>query len=185
MKVKYVSYRRAILGRLRFLYTKWYYRRKLKAPKLGYFGKDCGFFILDEGTAELKGKIGINDHCMIFTKGKLEIGDNFYANKYASIVCHEHIRIGDNVSIGQFVTMLDHDHAYQKDESENITLEGYNKAPITIGNNVWLGGGAIVCPGVTIGDNTVIGAGAVVTRDIPPNVVAVGNPARVVRDIAE
>jgi maltose O-acetyltransferase len=55
--------------------------------------------------------------------------------------------------------------------------------PITIGDNVWLGGGAIVLPGVTIGDNTVIGAGAVVTKDIPANSVAVGNPARVVRVI--
>jgi maltose O-acetyltransferase len=52
---------------------------------------------------------------------------------------------------------------------------------ITIGNNVWLGGGAIVCPGVSIGDNTVVGAGAVVTRNLPANVVAVGNPARVIR----
>jgi maltose O-acetyltransferase len=55
--------------------------------------------------------------------------------------------------------------------------------PITIGNNVWLGGGVIVCPGVTIGENTVVGAGAVVTRDLPPNVVAVGNPARVIKTL--
>ncbi len=57
--------------------------------------------------------------------------------------------------------------------------------PIAIGDNVWLGGGVIVCPGVTIGDNSVIGAGAVVTRDIPANVVAVGNPARPVRGLGE
>jgi maltose O-acetyltransferase len=57
--------------------------------------------------------------------------------------------------------------------------------PIVIGNNVWLGGGAIVLAGVTIGENSVIGAGAVVTRDIPPNVVAAGNPARVIREIAQ
>jgi maltose O-acetyltransferase len=56
--------------------------------------------------------------------------------------------------------------------------------PITIGDNVWLGGGVIVLPGVTIGDNTVVGAGAVVTRNLPPSVVAVGNPARIVREIA-
>jgi maltose O-acetyltransferase len=57
--------------------------------------------------------------------------------------------------------------------------------PITIGDNVWLGGGVFVCPGVTIGDDTVVGAGAVVTRDLPAGVVAVGNPARVLRDIGE
>lgn len=55
--------------------------------------------------------------------------------------------------------------------------------PITIGDNVWIGGGAVVLPGVTIGDNSVIGAGAVVTKDVPANVVAVGNPARVVRSL--
>ena len=55
--------------------------------------------------------------------------------------------------------------------------------PITLGDNVWLGGGVLVCPGVTIGDNTVVGAGAVVVKDLPANVVAVGNPARVVRTI--
>lgn len=55
--------------------------------------------------------------------------------------------------------------------------------PIVIGDNVWLGGGVVVCPGVTIGENTVVGAGAVVTRDLPANVVAVGNPARVLRPI--
>ena len=57
--------------------------------------------------------------------------------------------------------------------------------PITIGDNVWLGGGAIICPGVAIGDDTVVGAGAVVTRDLPAGIVAVGNPARVLREIGE
>ncbi len=57
--------------------------------------------------------------------------------------------------------------------------------PITIGDNVWLGGGAIVCPGVTIGENTVVGAGAVVTRNLPAGVIAVGTPARVLREIGE
>ena len=65
-------------------------------------------------------------------------------------------------------------------------LRGWESAePITIGDNVWLGGGVIVCPGVTIGDDTVVGAGAVVTRDLPPGVVAVGTPARVLREIGD
>ena len=55
--------------------------------------------------------------------------------------------------------------------------------PITLGDNVWLGGGVIVCPGVSIGENTVVGAGSVVTRDLPANVIAVGNPAKVIREI--
>ena len=72
-------------------------------------------------------------------------------------------------------------HPIEDHEARRQRFE--SAAPITIGDNVWLGGGAIVLPGVTIGENTVVGAGAVVTKDLPANVVAVGNPARVVREI--
>lgn len=88
------------------------------------------------------------------------------------------IAIGDDVQIGPNVQLLTATHPVEP-EPRRAKWEG--SRPITIGNNVWLGGGAIVCPGVTIGDNTVVGAGAVVTRDLPPNVVAVGNPARIIR----
>jgi maltose O-acetyltransferase len=90
------------------------------------------------------------------------------------------ITIGDDVQIGPNVQLLTATHPVEP-EPRRAKWEG--SLPITIGNNVWLGGGVIVCPGVTIGDNTVVGAGAVVTRDLPPNVVAVGNPARVIRTI--
>src|SRR3954462_12506568 len=90
------------------------------------------------------------------------------------------VTIGDDVQIGPNVQLLTPLHPVaagpRRDKWEAAR-------PITIGHNVWLGGGVIVLPGVTIGDNTVVGAGAVVTRDLPPNVVAVGNPARVVRAI--
>jgi maltose O-acetyltransferase len=90
------------------------------------------------------------------------------------------ITIGDDVQIGPNVQLLTPTHPIEP-EARRAKWEA--SAPITIGNNVWLGGGVIVCPGVAIGDNTVVGAGAVVTRDLPPNVVAVGNPARVVRHL--
>lgn len=90
------------------------------------------------------------------------------------------VTIGDDVQIGPSVQLLTALHPVaagpRRDKWEAAK-------PITIGDNVWLGGGAIVLPGVTIGDNTVVGAGAVVTRDLPPNVVAVGNPARVIRAV--
>jgi maltose O-acetyltransferase len=90
------------------------------------------------------------------------------------------ITIGDDVQIGPNVQLLTATHPLEpglrRDKWESAT-------PINIGNNVWLGGGVIVCPGVTIGDNTVVGAGAVVTKDLPANVVAVGSPARVVRTL--
>lgn len=88
------------------------------------------------------------------------------------------ITIGDDVQIGPNVQLLTPVHPVEPEPRRN-KLEAAR--PITVGNNVWLGGGAIVCPGVTIGENTVVGAGAVVTKDLPANVVAVGNPARPIR----
>lgn len=90
------------------------------------------------------------------------------------------IVIGDDCMIGPNVQLLTPTHPIDP-QPRRDKLEAAR--PITIGDNVWLGGGVIVCPGVTIGDNSVIGAGSVVTRNVPANVVAVGNPARVVRQI--
>lgn len=90
------------------------------------------------------------------------------------------ITIGEDCQIGPNVQLLTPTHPIAP-QPRRDRLEAAQ--PITIGANVWIGGGAIVCPGVTIGDNSVIGAGAVVTRDIPADVVAVGSPARVIRSV--
>jgi maltose O-acetyltransferase len=90
------------------------------------------------------------------------------------------IDIGDDVQIGPLVQLLTPTHPV---EPEPRRARWEAAEPIAIGDNVWLGGGAIVCPGVTIGADTVVGAGAVVTRDLPPRVVAAGVPARVVREL--
>ncbi len=90
------------------------------------------------------------------------------------------VTIGDDVQIGPNVQLLTATHPLDPD----LRRDKWEAAePVTIGDNVWLGGGVIVCPGVTIGANTVVGAGTVVVRDLPPGVVAVGNPARVVRSL--
>ncbi|NYD41385.1 sugar O-acetyltransferase [Nocardioides panaciterrulae] len=90
------------------------------------------------------------------------------------------VRIGDDVQIGPNVQLLTPTHPVEA----GLRREKWEAAaPITIGDNVWLGGGVIVCPGVTIGANTVVGAGSVVVRDLPANVVAVGNPAKVIRHL--
>ena len=90
------------------------------------------------------------------------------------------ITIGDDVQIGPNVQLLTPTHPLDA----HLRREKWEAAePITIGSNVWLGGGVIVLPGVTIGQNSVVGAGAVVTRDLPDNVVAMGIPARVVRSV--
>jgi maltose O-acetyltransferase len=90
------------------------------------------------------------------------------------------IRIGDDVQIGPYVQLLTPTHPL---EPEQRRAKWEAAEPIAIGDNVWLGGGVIVCPGVTIGADTVVGAGAVVTSDLPAGVLAVGTPARVVRTL--
>lgn len=90
------------------------------------------------------------------------------------------ITIGEDCQLGPNVQLLTPTHPVDPDQRRD-KLEAAQ--PITLGDNVWLGGGVIVCPGVTIGDDSVVGAGAVVTRDVPAGVVAVGNPARVAREI--
>ncbi|MEO6884900.1 MAG: sugar O-acetyltransferase [Jatrophihabitantaceae bacterium] len=90
------------------------------------------------------------------------------------------VTIGDDVQIGPNVHLLTATHPIEPGPRRD---KWEAAEPIVIGNNVWLGGGVIVCPGVCIGANTVVGAGAVVTRDLPANILAVGNPARIVRAI--
>lgn len=108
------------------------------------------------------------------------VGENFYMNFGGVILDCNVVRIGANVQCGPSVQLLAATHPLAA--AERI-LGPELSAPITIGDNVWLGGGVIVCPGVTIGANTTIGAGSVVTRDIPANVFAAGNPCRVIREL--
>jgi maltose O-acetyltransferase len=108
------------------------------------------------------------------------IGARTFANWGLIALDVAKITIGDDVQIGPNVQLLTATHPIEP-EPRRAKWEG--SQPIAIGNNVWLGGGVIVCPGVSIGENTVVGAGAVVVRDLPANVVAVGNPARVIRKL--
>jgi maltose O-acetyltransferase len=110
----------------------------------------------------------------------ITIGDNFFMNFGGIILDCNVVRIGANVQCGPSVQLLAATHPLIA--TERIAGPELS-APITIGDNVWLGGGVIVCPGVTIGANTTIGAGSVVTRDIPANVFAAGNPCRVIRTL--
>lgn len=109
----------------------------------------------------------------------IHIGENFYANVGCTILDCAEVKIGDNVLFGPGVSLYTAGHPTNTEQR----IAGLEYAyPITIGDNVWIGGGAIILPGVSIGDNTVIGAGSVVTKNIPANVIAVGNPCRVIRE---
>ena len=104
----------------------------------------------------------------------------FYANFNLSVVDDGDIYIGDRTMIGPNVTLCTTGHPADPEYRE---MAAHYSLPIHIGRNVWIGSNAVVLPGVTIGDNAVIGAGSVVTKDIPANVVAMGTPAKVVREI--
>lgn len=111
---------------------------------------------------------------------QINIGDRVFANYGLTALDCAPITIGDDTQIGPHVQLLTPTHPLDA-EQRRSKLEA--AGPIVIGSNVWIGGGAIVLAGVAIGDNAVIGAGSVVTRDVPANSVAVGNPARVIRQL--
>lgn len=112
----------------------------------------------------------------------IEVGDNFFANYNLTVLDVGRVVIGDNAQIAPNVSIYTAGHPLHPDSRNS----GYEYGiPVTIGNNVWIGGSAVILPGVTIGDNVVIGAGSVVTKDLPDNVLAAGNPCRVLRAITE
>lgn len=110
----------------------------------------------------------------------IEIGENFYMNVNCVILDEAKVKFGDNVFIAPGCGFFTAGHPLDV-EQRNRGIE-YAR-PITVGNNVWIGGNVTVLPGITIGDNSVIGAGSVVTKDIPAGSLAVGNPCKVIRQI--
>ena len=112
----------------------------------------------------------------------VHFGDWIYANFNLTLVDDTHIYVGDYTMFGPNVVVATAGHPIDADLRQKGLQ--YNM-PVKIGKNCWIGAGAIIVPGVTIGDNVVIGAGSVVTKDIPSNVVAVGNPCKVLREIGE
>ncbi|WP_159792945.1 sugar O-acetyltransferase [Puerhibacterium puerhi] len=136
--------------------------------------------------AELLGTLGegafVKPPLFVDYGENLHVGPRTFVNYNLTALDVAEIRIGADCQIGPNVQLLTPTHPVAPTPRRD-KLEAAR--PITIGDNVWLGGGVIVCPGVTIGDNTVVGAGSVVVRDLPANVLAVGSPARVVREISD
>jgi len=139
-------------------------RRALLTELLGAFGEDSEIrppFRCDYGS-------------------QTYVGARTFANWGLVSLDVAEVHIGDDVQIGPHVQLLTATHPLDPDPRRD---KWEAAEPIVIGDNVWLGGGVIVCPGVTIGADTVVGAGSVVTRDLPPRVLAVGSPARVLREL--
>ena len=112
----------------------------------------------------------------------IHVRKNFFANYNCTILDVGTVTIGDNCQMAPNVAIYTAGHPLHPDTRRTAWEYGI---PVTIGHDVWLGGSVVVCPGVTIGDNVVIGAGSVVTKDIPSNCVAAGNPCRVIREITD
>jgi maltose O-acetyltransferase len=136
--------------------------------------------ILEELLGELGEEAHVRPPLFLDYGSNLYIGARTFVNYNLTALDVTTIRIGADCQIGPNVQLLAATHPLEP-EPRRDKLEG--TAPITLGDNVWLGGGVIVLPGVSIGENTVVGAGAVVSRDLPANVIATGVPARVTRTL--
>lgn len=168
---------------------------EIMTEQLGYVNKLYDFNLtrpteLDKRTEMLKEMFAeIGEDCYIepplhsnWGGHHVHFGKSVYANFNLTLVDDTHIYIGDYTMIGPNVTIATAGHPILPELREKAYQ--YNQ-PVHIGRNCWLGAGVVVLPGVKIGDNSVIGAGSIVTKDIPANVVAVGNPCRVLREINE
>jgi maltose O-acetyltransferase len=141
--------------------------------------------IFNERLREFMGTVGQGTVVMpVFTCDygyNIHLGRNVFINYSCIFLDCAQIRIGNDVQIGPAVQLYTAEHPLDPAVRRSY-LE--SASPITLGNDVWIGGAAVVLPGVTIGDRSVVGAGAVVVSDVPPDTVVVGNPARVVRKLA-
>ena len=126
---------------------------------------------------EFRGTAKIEPYCRLVGDPLISAGNNFYLNAGCHLLGEIHI--GDEVMIGPKTVIWGRDHEMKP--GIPMRHQGHLRAPITIGNDVWISANVTILKGVTIGDGAVIGAGAVVTKDIPPNAIAVGNPAKVIR----
>ncbi len=113
-------------------------------------------------------------------EGRITIGDHFVLNQGTILCSMAEITMGNHVLVGEYVSIRDNDHEFTRDLEKD---GGFVSTPIRIGNKVWIGRGCCLTRGVTIGDRSVIGANSVVTKDIPPGSLAVGAPAKVIRNL--
>ncbi|TBL74033.1 sugar O-acetyltransferase [Paenibacillus thalictri] len=120
-----------------------------------------------------------NFHCDLGYN--IHVGNNFYAGYNCTILDMAEVRIGDDCMIAPNVGIYTAGHSI---EPKDRNKSGYG-IPITIGNNVWIGGSCVILPGVTIGDNSIVAAGSVVTKDVPENTIVAGNPAKFLKAISE
>lgn len=169
------------------LQERWHYAKDLerKFRNCDTRDKQSMSAILDELVGSKGKNVWIAPPFMVDYGENIHIGNNVEINMNCVFLDCNRITIGNDCGIAPSVQIYTVYHPVIAVERlpETSTFWNSMTAPVTIGNNVWIGGGAIILPGVTIGDNTTIGAGSVVSKSIPANSLAVGNPARVIRTL--
>lgn len=168
---------------------------ELIKEQMGYLDRLYEFNNIHPSELEKRSKMlkemfaEIGENCYIespfhsnFGGHHVHFGKNIYANFNLTLVDDTHIYVGDYTMFGPNVVVATAGHPILPE----LRQKGYQyNAPVHIGKNCWLGAGVIIVPGITIGDNVVIGAGSIVTKDLPSNVVAVGNPCKILREVNE
>jgi len=138
----------------------------------------CGEVVFGEGVS-LHGTV-VPIELVTYTSGRIEIGNRTFINYGSSIAARASVKIGSDCHLGHYTFVMDND---QHDVARHMELPPSD--PVIVEDHVWIGSKAIILPGVRSGSRAVIGAGSIVTKDIPPGCVAAGNPARVLRHLAE
>jgi acetyltransferase-like isoleucine patch superfamily enzyme len=165
------------------LRARWYFRHATQVgQKVRVWGRPV---IANYGGLVIKDRLRLvsttaTTEIVVGSNGRLEIGESTFINYGCTISAEEQVYIGPNCNIGTFVMIMD--NSFHRLEPER-RLERPESAPVILEENVWLGGRVIVLPGVRIGAGSAIGAGSVVTKDIPPRSLAVGVPAKVIREL--
>jgi acetyltransferase-like isoleucine patch superfamily enzyme len=183
MKLHVSSYSAKIFALIRFVFLRLYFFRKIIFNKVSFIGKNFKIHIGKKASIFFSGKVHLSDNVELQCYGKMYFGARCAINSFSRIIAFEKIQLGDRVLIAQGVSILDHDHVFESKDRTLILSNKKSTKPIIIGNNVWLGDKVTVTKGVKIGDNVIIGANSVVTKDIPSNSLAAGNPANVIKNL--
>jgi acetyltransferase-like isoleucine patch superfamily enzyme len=155
--------------------------RRLRLDGLAFIGPGCALQVGKRATLELGRWAWVGHGCKLRShEGTVSIGAKAVLGQECTISSYQRVAIGRECVIADRVMLIDFDHG-MVEVDRPIRLQGIYKRDVHVGNNVWIGYGACILRGVTVGDNAVIGTGAVVTRDVPPNAVVAGVPARLIR----